>query len=92
MHLLAVEADMSSLLCRVAEVSAAALQGMNPLVKVTVHEGALDSKDLSYVQLYQVQSLHLKAHAAISMPGCCQASAASFALFTLMDLNGYGAL
>ncbi|KAL0044863.1 hypothetical protein WJX82_000476 [Trebouxia sp. C0006] len=38
----------------VAEVSAAALQEMNPLVKVTVHAGSADIEDLSFVASYQV--------------------------------------
>ena len=42
------------LLCSVAEVSAAALQEMNPLVKVTVHAGSADIEDLSFVASYQV--------------------------------------
>ncbi len=42
------------LLCSVAEVSAAALQEMNPLVKVTVQAGSTDAEDLSLVASYQV--------------------------------------
>ncbi|DBA82539.1 hypothetical protein WJX79_008668 [Trebouxia sp. C0005] len=38
----------------VAEVSAAALQEMNPLVKVSVQAGSADVKDLSFVASYQV--------------------------------------
>ena len=40
--------------CSVAETSAAALQEMNPLVKVTVQPGALDTTDLSFLVSYQV--------------------------------------
>lgn len=38
----------------VAEISAAALQEMNPLVKVTVLEGATNAQDLTFVKAYQV--------------------------------------
>ena len=37
-----------------AEVTAAALQEMNPLVKVTVQAGSTDIEDLSFVASYQV--------------------------------------
>lgn len=40
--------------CSVAEVSAAALQEMNPLVKVKVQPGALDATNLSFLASYQV--------------------------------------
>lgn len=40
--------------CSVAEVCAAALQEMNPLVKVKVRPGALDATDLSFLASYQV--------------------------------------
>ena len=42
------------LLCSVAEISAAALQEMNPLVRVTVQAGSTDVEDLSFVASYQV--------------------------------------
>lgn len=45
---------MHVLPCSVAEISAAALQEMNPLVKVTVLEGATDAQDLTFVKAYQV--------------------------------------
>ena len=40
--------------CSIAEVSAAALQEMNPLVKVNVQPGALNISDLSFLASYQV--------------------------------------
>ncbi|KAL3160468.1 hypothetical protein ABBQ32_010785 [Trebouxia sp. C0010 RCD-2024] len=38
----------------VAEISACALQEMNPLVKVTVQQGCLDVTDMSFLDFYQV--------------------------------------
>lgn len=40
--------------CSVAEVSAAALQEMNPLVKVMVQPGSLSVTDMSFLDSYQV--------------------------------------
>ena len=40
--------------CSVAEISATALQEMNPLVKVTVQQGSLDVTDMSFLDSYQV--------------------------------------
>jgi len=56
------------LLCSGAEVSAAALQEMNPLVKVTVQAGSADVEDLSFVASYQVRNLHLQCHVESCRP------------------------
>ena len=45
-----------------AAVSAAALQEMNPLVKVMVQAGSADVEDLSFVASYQVTKLRLQFH------------------------------
>lgn len=60
--------------CSVADASVATLQEMNPLVKVSVQQGTLDTIELDFVQAYQVSalaecqallhcSLHLKVQA-----------------------------
>ena len=55
------------MLCSVAEASVAALQEMNPLVKVTVQPGALDITNLSFLASYQVPKAAVLPRAA----GCC---------------------
>ena len=41
----------------VAEASVATLQEMNPLVKVSVQQGAVSTQDLRFVQAYQVSTI-----------------------------------
>lgn len=65
---------MHVLPCSVAEISAAALQEMNPLVQVTVLEGATDAQDLTFVKAYQVDvstTIIQHRHSDRVIDGCC---------------------
>lgn len=60
--------------CSVAEISACALQEMNPLVKVTVQQGCLDVTDMSFLDFYQVSAIAPLCLSAISLSSCRPAS------------------
>lgn len=61
--------------CSVAEISAGALQEMNPLVKVTVQRGCLGVTDMSFLDSYQVSAIAPLCLSAISLSSCRPARA-----------------
>lgn len=70
---------LNTMHCSVAEVSAAALQEMNPLVKVNVQPGALNITNLSFLASYQVPDITILPEAA----GCrCMCYYVALRLYT----------